>query len=582
MIDPILSLAFSMHSNKGVYALLLGSGVSRSAGIPTGWEIVLDLVRKIASLKGDDCGPDPAAWYAGKFGKVPDYAELLGELAGSGSDRRGLLRPYFEPTEEEKERGLKVPAEAHKAIAELVSKGYVRVILTTNFDRLLEEALAAAGVAPTVISTPDAAVGAIPLVHSNCTVVKFHGDYLDTRIKNTPEELDTYDPRIDALLDRVFDEFGLVVCGWSAEWDAALRNALERCRSRRFCTYWTARSEPEGAPKGLIGFRGAQVIRIKDADSFFRQVREDVFGLESFDRPHPLSAKAAVANLERYIADDRHKILLHNLVAEERERVFERISGPDVPGRGTVPDAEKIPLRASYYESAVDTLLQLVIHGCYWGEKQHETLWIASIERLANVDSGGESFTDWIEMRRYPAMLLMYGGGLAAIAYSQHETFMGLLTSAHVIENEKELPAAAELCFAKVMKFDVGRTLPGMAKRSTPVSEHIRDYLRPKIKDLVPREDQYDRLFDRFEYLLALVCADDCDKQGRALRVPIGRFGWKDRDYGRHVSTEVAEEFVKQGAEWPLLKAGLCGGSLERLIAAQRVVDLHVASFHSR
>jgi hypothetical protein len=72
MIDPILSLAFSMHSNKGVYALLLGSGVSRSAGIPTGWEIVLDLVRKIASLKGADCGPDPAAWYARTFKKDPD------------------------------------------------------------------------------------------------------------------------------------------------------------------------------------------------------------------------------------------------------------------------------------------------------------------------------------------------------------------------------------------------------------------------------------------------------------------------------------------------------------------------------
>ncbi len=40
MIEPIVSLAFSLHANKGVYALLLGSGVSRSAGIPTGWEVV--------------------------------------------------------------------------------------------------------------------------------------------------------------------------------------------------------------------------------------------------------------------------------------------------------------------------------------------------------------------------------------------------------------------------------------------------------------------------------------------------------------------------------------------------------------
>lgn len=578
-MEPILSLSFSMHSNKGVYALLLGSGISRSAGVPTGWEIVLDLVRKIASLEGADCGPDPAAWYAGKFGKVPDYAELLGELAGSGSERSGLLRSYFEPTEAEREHGAKIPAEAHKAIAELVAKGYIRVILTTNFDHLLEEALDAVGVRPTVIRTPDAAKGAIPLIHSNCTIVKLHGDYMDTRIKNTPEELAAYDSGIDSLLDRVFDEFGIVVCGWSAEWDTALRDALERCSSRRFCTYWTSRSEPEGAPKRLIEFRGAQVIRIKDADTFFREVRENVFALESFARPHPLSAKIAVANLERYIADDRHKILLHKLIAEETERVYERISGRDVPGRGTAPDAEKIQLRASYYETAVDTLLQLVIHGAYWGEKRHETLWIAAIERLANVNSGGESFTVWIEMRKYMAMLLMYGGGLAAMVSSRHETLMGLLTRAHVMRSEKEHPAAVELCFAKVVKHEVGKTLPGMASKLTPVSEYVRNHLHPKIKGLVPREDQYDRLFDRFEYLVALVCADDSDREGRILRVPVGRFGWRDRDFGRHVSAEIEEELKKHGEEWPLLKAGLCGGSLERLRQEKKWVDEHIARF---
>ncbi|MFA5786968.1 MAG: SIR2 family protein [Actinomycetota bacterium] len=582
MMEPILSLSFSMHSNKGVYALLLGSGVSRSAGILTGWEIVLDLVRLVASLKSADCEPDPAAWYAKTFGKAPDYAELLGELAGSGSERSGLLRSYFEPTAAEREQGTKIPTEAHKAIAELVARGYVRVILTTNFDHLLEEALDAVGVRPTVIRTPDAVEGAVPLIHSNCTVVKLHGDYLDIRIKNTPEELAVYDPRINALLDRVFDEFGLVVCGWSAEWDKALWSALTRCKSRRFCTYWTVRSEPKDAAKRLIEFRGAQVIPTVGADAFFRQIRENVFGLESFGRPHPLSAKVAVANLERYIADDRHKILLHKLIAEETERVYERISGPDVPGRGTVPDAEKIPLRASYYETVLDTLLQLVIHGCYWGEKQHETLWTTAIERLANVDSGGEIYNDWIEMRRYPAMLLMYGGGIAALASSRLETLVGLLTRAHVTENEKELPMAVELCCSEVMKPDVGKTLPGKATRRTPVSEHVRDQLRPNIKGLVPREDQYDRLFDRFEYIVALVYADHSERAGWGYRVPVGRFVWKDRDYGRHVTAETGEEIVKLGAEWPLLKAGLFGGSLERLLEVKRGLDVYVARLPSR
>ncbi len=69
MIDHLVSLAFSVQSNKGVYALLLGSGVSSSAQIPTGWDIVLDLIRKLAILEGEYCEPDPAAWYNDKSGE---------------------------------------------------------------------------------------------------------------------------------------------------------------------------------------------------------------------------------------------------------------------------------------------------------------------------------------------------------------------------------------------------------------------------------------------------------------------------------------------------------------------------------
>jgi hypothetical protein len=53
------SLVFSVYSGKGVYALLAGSGLSRAAEIPTGWEVTIDLARKVAGVQGDECGPDP-------------------------------------------------------------------------------------------------------------------------------------------------------------------------------------------------------------------------------------------------------------------------------------------------------------------------------------------------------------------------------------------------------------------------------------------------------------------------------------------------------------------------------------------
>ena len=191
MVDPIHSLAFSVHANPGVYALLLGSGVSRAAKIPTGWEITLDLIRQLAHVDGESPAL-PEEWYREKHGVAAGYSALLAQLAKTPTERQQLLRPFFEPTPEEREQGHKRPTVAHRAIASLAVGGYIKVIITTNFDRLIETALGEAGLTPQVISTPDQARGAKRIVHAACTVIKLHGDYQDTRIRNTLDELKEY------------------------------------------------------------------------------------------------------------------------------------------------------------------------------------------------------------------------------------------------------------------------------------------------------------------------------------------------------------------------------------------------------
>ena len=76
-IDPVQSLAFSIQSNPGVYALLLGSGVSRPASIPTGWEIVFDLIGKLASATEQGPVADPESGMStitGKHQITPNYS----------------------------------------------------------------------------------------------------------------------------------------------------------------------------------------------------------------------------------------------------------------------------------------------------------------------------------------------------------------------------------------------------------------------------------------------------------------------------------------------------------------------------
>ena len=226
MISSAESLAFSIHANPGVYAVLVGSGVSRAARIPTGWEITLDLVRRLAAVRKQTCDPDPERWYRRTFEEEADYSDLLDKLCKTPAERQQLLCGYFEPSADDREEGAKKPTAAHRAIATLAAQDFVRVILTTNLDRLIETALDDAGVTPTVLTTSDQLKGALPLIHTRCCVIKLHGDYLDTRIRNTQAELDSYPHALNRLLDRIFDEFGLVVCGWSAAWDGALRDAL--------------------------------------------------------------------------------------------------------------------------------------------------------------------------------------------------------------------------------------------------------------------------------------------------------------------------------------------------------------------
>jgi len=537
----------------------------------------LDLIRKLACLQGADCEPDPAEWYREKYGEAPDYSKLLDQIAKTPPERNQLLRGYFEPTEEEREQKLKVPTPAHRAIAHLVFKGYIRVIITTNFDRLLEKALDDAGVAATVISTADAVAGAMPLVHTPCTVIKVHGDYLDTRIKNTVAELSQYDEQLDKLLDRVFDEFGLIICGWSGEWDLSLRSAIERCPNHRFSTYWTGRKEPTNKAKDLVELRRASFIQIQDADTFFQDLVDKITSLEDMHRPHPLSPKIAAATLKRYLVDEQHRIRLHDLVMEETERVRRAVFSPEAfPLSGVNFSVEELVNRVQRYEGITEILLAMVATGCYWGEKHQQSLWVKSLERVANPPEIRSGMVVWLQLRLYPALLLLYAGGIAAIAGERYGNLAALFTQTKAWNSSlsRELPIGSFLHpWAAIEEDAVQQKLPGSHGQSRPFSNYLFRTLREPLRDLLPSDSDYERFFDQYEYFLALTYVD-LKKEifGAFLGAPIGRFAWR-----RNILDMVGQEFSQAGQDWLPLRSGLFGGSVVRFRTAKEFVDRKIS-----
>ncbi len=570
MLDPILTLSFSMHSHRGVYAVLLGSGVSRAASIPTGWEIVTDLIQKLAALMGEACDPTAEEWYRRKFEEDPAYGQLLKRLGRSPAERQQLLRSYFEPTAAEAQASIKQPTKAHKALAALVKSGHIRVIVTTNFDRLVERSLEAEGVNPIVISSPAAVDGALPLTHAACTVIKLHGDYLDARIKNTVDELARYDRKTDRLLDRILDEFGLIVCGWSADWDEALRRAFQRCKSRRFSTFWTVRGSTSDGARRLIDHRAAETITIVDADGFFQDLHQKIVALTSFDPPHPLSAKTAVATMKRLLVDDRHRIELHDLVTTEVQRVIEAISDVNMPVSGTIPvNSAEVTKRVRKYDSLVTILCDLLITGCYWGDSTHHELWIDTLQRLANRPrSGGMTF--WLDLRRYPAVRVLYAAGIAATLRSRYDTLRALFLRAKVTtDHEVGTEAVNGLLLETVLETRAVRQFfEGMNNLKTAANDLLFGSLRDSFRDLLPDEGDFADAFDRFEYLLALVVAQ------HGGFVPVGRFGWRGGRHqpGRKVIKRIAAE-VEAGQESPLITSGLFESSTKLTEAQARVSE---------
>ncbi len=584
MIDPIHSLAFSVQANPGVFAVLLGSGVSRSARIPTGWEITLDLVRKLASVAGEACEPDPAAWYRGKYDKEPDYSELLDALAKTPAERQQLLRGYLEATEAERADGLKAPTPAHRAIADLAAKGYIRVIITTNFDRLMETALADAGVVPTVLSSPDQVQGALPLIHTRCCVFKVHGDYLDTRIRNTPDELEAYPLEFNVLLDRIFDEFGLIVCGWSAGWDTALRDAINRSVSRRFSHFWAVRGEPGDAAHRLIQHRQAQIVGIADADGFFAELSRLIEALEQFSRPHPLSTEAAVASLKSYLAEPKQRIRLADLISSEVEKIADATSGPNFALQGgPAPDTNTLTARVRSYEAVCETLVAMAVVGGHWGEEWNYTAWQNALIRLAT-RRGEAGVTLWIDLQRYPATLLFFALGVGAIEAGERGlVFLGRLFATPVHRENREDKSAVELLPA-ICLFENGRDsarlLEGMNDRRVPLSDWLFSLLKSKVKGIVPSEARFTLAFDKLEVLMALGHANRAKRaDGWPYWAPPGAYGYRHDNRGR-ILNEIQGSLDSLGDNSPYVRSNIFGNSTTDCIAALEAFTNWAQEFH--
>ncbi|MFE0358869.1 SIR2 family protein [Streptomyces nigra] len=566
VLDPRMSLALNVHTCPGVYAVLLGAGISMASGIKTGWGIIQDLVSKVALMHdpdtanaGTEAAADPEGWWQEQFGEELGYSRLLAEAAPTSAARQGLLAGYFEP--ENVEDTGKEPTAAHRAIARLVKRGNIRVVLTTNFDRLMERALEEVGISPQVVR--DHQIDSMkPLVHSQITIIKLHGDYADLEQRNTVDELEEYPSAQQALLERVLDEYGLIVCGWSAEWDKALVKAVEGTRSRRYPMYWGQFGRMSEPAQRLVTQHSAAVIDGVTADDLFTDLEHRV---EALDRMTvaPVTRDTAVAQLKRFLPDPIRRIEIRDLMEQSVSFIVSNAGQERYPLTGSV-FAQSI----RRYRTDCDALLHLLANGVFHDDGTYNELWQRVVERLNRLRNRNiNGHTEELErLRQYPALLAIFTMGTAAVLSRREELLARILAQPRWTPpfsgNQRQTPAVY-LNPLRVLYGSINEVCSpeGGGTYYYPQSHWIRDELREPFLPVEPDDDAYQAAFHRFEFLASLIAMDSGHEyhanpwSGEFLLD--SWWGYDDAGLAADIAREINES-------WPLLQAGAFGGEVQR------------------
>jgi hypothetical protein len=270
-----------------------------------------------------------------------------------------------------------------------------------------------------------------------------------------------------------------------------------------------------------------------------------------------------VANtMKELLADPANRIRLDDFVTEHIKKFLVETALENFPVEGVQPNTEEFLRRVARYQDASTDLQQIVILLGRWSDPEKLLLLEKIFRRLAEADKGSNGFKLWIGLGWYPILLLMYSGGIAALAAKKHDP-LGVILDTPVPHGHEGKDYSIIVPTAAYMSdtADAWKWIPEHERKHTPRSEYLFDILREPLEDLLFLGKSYESLFDEFEVYFALAYADATERDW----APIGRFGWKHtRGYGVSPFDLVIAEGKAAGKEWPALKARMFKGSLDR------------------
>lgn len=256
-MDKLADLAKRMRNRREAgthpYVLVLGAGASVSSGTSLNRAVV---ERIIGSY-------DPAAFDA--------YIAQC-----SDEERFSHLRKMVEGTS---------PSQGYRCLAELIRSGYFNIVLSTNFDPLLEDAVAGLQMRRRDylllihgVMDPDFIANRLDDPEPRVKILKLHGDLFYSKFYYTGDEISEFPEPIRGMLEILLNYRDVVVVGHGMR-----DNDINRCLKATGGSVWYVNLNP---PSGVI----AEVMKARKSegnfvsgddgtfDRFFMRLRAELLG----------------------------------------------------------------------------------------------------------------------------------------------------------------------------------------------------------------------------------------------------------------------------------------------------------------
>ena len=214
------------------FAWFLGAGTSRAAGLPTAIDILWDMKRRYYCqqenqeiTRHDVQNPTVRERIQSYFdsrgfpphGAANEYSDYFDKIFGADKERQ---RRYVKAILTEEQVTLSV---GNRVLGALLASGLSRVAFTTNFDTVVERAVAeVASKSVSAYHLEGSSAASQALNNEEFPLYcKLHGDFRYDNIKNLSADLATQNTALSQCLVNAANRFGLVVAGYSGR-DASI------------------------------------------------------------------------------------------------------------------------------------------------------------------------------------------------------------------------------------------------------------------------------------------------------------------------------------------------------------------------